>query len=79
MIAREEAKLILIDSVLEGMKREGKTLSDVCLISPKKGKDAWTYGEYIKAIKEDKCLEDSDENPIDSYLHYVEYKERLRK
>lgn len=58
------------------MKRENKSLDDVALLSPKKGKDSWTFRECIEAINHDKSLEDSDFNMIDSYLRYLDYKER---
>lgn len=73
MITREQAKEFALKSAKDLMKKEGKTLDDVCLLSPKKGKNNWTYREYIEAIEQDKCLEDSDNNPIDMTLNYEKY------
>lgn len=73
MITREQAKEFALKSTKDLMTKEGKTLDDMCLFSPKKGKNSWTYREYIEAIEQDKCLEDSDNNPIDMILNYEKY------
>lgn len=73
MITREQAKELALKSTKDLMTKEGKTLDDVCLLSPKIEKNSWTYREYIEAIEQDKCLEDSDNNPIDMILNYEKY------
>ena len=55
------------------MKKQNKTLDDDCLMSPKTGKNHWTYRECLEALEEDRCLEDSDNNQVDTLLNYERY------
>ena len=73
MITREQAKEIGLKDVKRLMEKDNKTLDDVCVMSPKIGKDSWTYREYIEALEQDKCLEDSNMNPIDMLLNYEKH------
>jgi len=77
-ITREEAQKQLLDQLAFQVATEGKSWDDVCVISPRKGKSSWTYREWYDAVKEDRNPvgfdEDEDQNPIDSYLRYLEYK-----
>ena len=73
MITREQAKEIGLKEIKRLMEKDNKSLDDVCLMSPKIGKDSWTYREYIEALEQDKCLEDSNINPIDTLLNYEKY------
>lgn len=79
MMTREQAKEFTLKSTKDLMAKEGKTLDDICIISPKMGKNSWTYREYIEAIEQDKCLEDSDNNPIDMTLDYEKYLNKIGK
>ena len=71
---RIEAKQVLLNS----MENDGHEWNDVVLASPKKGKCSWTKREVYDAIMEDRCVEGSDYNPIDSYLHYLKWKEEQK-
>jgi len=73
MITREQAKKIGLKDAKRLMEKDNKTLDDVCIMSPKIGKNSWTYREYIEALEQDKCLEDSNMNPIDTLLNYEKY------
>ena len=75
-MTRKEAKEILIKSFLEGMKEQGKTENDIALLAPNKGKNTWTYNELLVAVREDKPLENSNYNLIDSYLRYLDWKNK---
>lgn len=57
------------------MHKNNKQWDDVAVLSPKKGKDSWTYREVYMSIQQDKCLEDSDNNMIDSMIRYYKWKE----
>ena len=70
-MTREEAQTYLINWIDNEIKEKGENA--VALVSPKKGKDYWTYKEYKEAVINDTCLEDSNENPIDTVLNYDKY------
>lgn len=74
-MTREQAKEVALKSTKNDMERLGKTLDDVCIMSPRIGKDNWTFREVIDAIEKDANLEDcEDSNPIDSILRYDKYR-----
>ena len=73
MITREQAKEIGIKSLQNEMKRLNKSLDDVCLASPMKGKNSWTFRECMEALEQDKCLENSGMNQIDTLLNYEKH------
>lgn len=74
-MTREQAKEVALKSTKNDMERLGKTLDDVCIISPRIGKDNWTFREVIDAIEKDTDLEGcEDSNPIDMFLSYEEYR-----
>ena len=75
MKTRKEIQHELLESILKEMRENNKQWDDVAVISPKKGKDSWTYREVYMSIQEDKCLEDSDNNIIDSTIRYYKWKE----
>lgn len=75
MKTRKEIQHELLKSILKEMRENNKQWDDVAVISPKKGKDSWTYREVYMSIQEDKCLEDSDNNMIDSMIRYYKWKE----
>lgn len=71
MISREQAKQILLSS----LENDGHKWDDIVLSSPRKGKNSWTKREMYDAIMNDCSVEDMNYNPIDSYLHYLKWKE----
>ena len=74
MITREQAKQIVLISTKDDMKKNNKTLDDICMMSPKIGRDSWTYREYIEATENDTDLDDCEgSNPIDMMLNYEKY------
>ena len=73
MITREQAKQITLLSTKDLMKKDNKTLDDICIMSPCMGKDSWTYREFFEAVENDKCLDESNINPIDTMLNYEKY------
>jgi hypothetical protein len=74
-MTREEAKKILLESVEKEIRVHGEDA--VALMSPRVGKDHWTYKEYKEAVENDTDLaEMKDSNPIDTYLRYVAWKEK---
>ena len=77
-MTREEAKKILLESVEKQIREHGE--GAVALMSPRVGKDHWTYKEYKEAVENDTDLaEMKDSNPIDTYLRYVAWKENCEK
>ena len=71
-MTREEAKQIALKEVEKGIKENGEDA--IFMMSPKIGKDCWTWKEAKEAILEDKALEDSGGyNLIDSVLKYDVY------
>lgn len=75
MKTRKEIQHELLDSTLNDMRKNNKQWDDVAVFSPKKGKDSWTYREVYMSIQQDKCLEDSNNNMIDSMIRYYKWKE----
>lgn len=72
-MTREEAKQLALKEVEEGIRKNGENA--IFMMSPKIGKDSWTWKEAKESILEDKALEDSGNyNLIDSILKYDEYK-----
>lgn len=78
MITREQAQKELLEA-LENQVIGGKEWDEVAVISPKKGKSSWTFREMYDAIAKDEAPEEYGENPIDSLLHYYEWKEKQGK
>ena len=71
-MTREQAKNIILKTVKKEIKKDGEDA--IALMSPKTGKDHWTWKEYKEAVINDTNLEDSSMNPIDSMLKYEEYR-----
>lgn len=72
-MTREEAKQILLQQLEKDIKKHGE--DGIALMSPRIGKDHWTYKEYKEAVVNDTDLEDcEDSNPIDTLLRYEEYR-----
>ena len=74
-MTREEAKELCLKLLEEDMEKNNKSLDDVFLMSPRRGKDSWTYGEYKEAVINDKPLDglDTEKTPIDDMLNYQRY------
>lgn len=79
MKSRKEIQQELLVSIKNEMVRNRKNWDDVAVISPKKGKNSWTYREVYDSVENDKCLEDTDMNQIDSMIRYYEWKEKQKK
>ena len=72
-MTREQAKKILLISIEKEIKKHGENAP--ALMSPKIGKNLWTYKEYKEAVINDTDLEDcEDSNPIDSLINYENYR-----
>lgn len=72
-MTREEAKKILLMEADKEIKKHGEDATAV--MSPKIGKDHWTWKEYREAVVNDTNLEDcTDSNPIDMLIRYDEYR-----
>jgi len=66
-MTREEAKQILLQQFENDIKKHGE--DGIALMSPRVGKDHWTYKECKEAVVNDTDLEDcEDSNPIDALL-----------
>ena len=78
MIPRAKAQQELLDGLNDAIK-SGKKWEDVAVISPKKGKNSWTFREMYDAIAKDVKPEEYSTNPIDDLLHYYEWKEKQGK
>lgn len=65
-MTREEAKRIALDEIEKFEREIG--LDGEFMKAPKTGKCVWTVREYKEAIEQDKCLEGTDDNPIDDIL-----------
>ena len=76
MKTRKEIQYELLDSILNDMYKNNKKWDDIAVLSPKKGKNSWTYREVYISIQQDKCLEDRDNNMIDSMIYYYKWKEK---
>ena len=71
-MTREQAKKILLIEADKEIKKHGEGTPAV--MSPMPGKNSWTWKEYKEAVENDKPLENTDMNPIDSLLRYEEYR-----
>ena len=75
MKTRKEIQHELLDRILNDICKNNIKWDDIAILSPKKGKDSWTYREVYISIQQDKCLEDSNNNVIDSMIRYYKWKE----
>lgn len=79
MITREQARQRALDAINEITRKEGGQAKG--LMSPRKGKCAWTNLEIKQAIIEDRNLLDYDgteikgTNPVDDMFRYLQYAE----
>ena len=78
MIPRAKAQQELLEGI-DSQIKSGKKWDDIAVISPKKGKNSWTFAEMYDAIAKDEEPENYGGNPIDSLLHYYEWKEKQGK
>ena len=78
MKTRKEVQSELLKSIIRTIDSCEKRWGDIAVLSPKKGKNSWTYREMYNAIKEDKPLEGSELNEIDSMMRYYEWKEKKK-
>lgn len=68
--------------LLEGIDnaiKSGKNWEDIAVWSPKKGKNSWTFREMYDAISKDEEPEEYGANPIDTLIHFYEWKEKRDK
>lgn len=75
MKTRKEIQHELLDRILNDICKNNIKWDDIAILSPKKGKDSWTYREVYISIQQDKCLEDSNNNVINSMIRYYKWKE----
>ena len=73
-MTREEAKLRLLADINMEIAEHGE--DHVYMCAPQPGKNAWTCGEYKRAVENDEVFEGTGYNPIDDLL---ELNELLRK
>ena len=79
MITREQARQRALEAINEIIRKEGGQANG--LMSPRKGKCAWTNLEIKQAIVEDRNLIDYDGkeikgmNPVDDMFRYLQYEE----
>lgn len=77
-MTRKEAQDLCLKWLEENMEKNDRTLDDICLMSPRIGKDSWTYREYKEAVVNDKPLcgleDETSETPIDDILNFEKYK-----
>ena len=79
MISREKVQEEYL-RILENEINSGKKQwDDVAVFSPGKGKNSWTYREMYDAVAKDEEPENFGKNPIDSLIHYYEWKEKKPK
>lgn len=76
MKTRKEIQHELLDRILNDICKNNIKWDDIAILSPKKGKGSWTYREVYISIQQDKCLEDSNNNVIDSMIRYYKWKEK---
>ena len=72
MIPRAKAQQELLDGLNDAIK-SGKKWEDVAVISPKKGKNSWTFREMYDAIAKDVKPEEYSTNPIDDKIIIAVY------
>lgn len=79
-MTRKEAQEIGLKWIEDEMSRDAKELDDICLMSPRRGKDHWTYREFKKALLNDEPLDGMENEtkltPVDDIIRYYEYKKR---
>ena len=79
MVTREEARKRALDAINEIIRKEGGQSKG--LMSPRRGKCAWTNMEVKQAIVADRNLLDENGNeikgmnPVDDMLRYLQYVE----
>ena len=70
-MTREEAKKIALEEVMKEIEKSGEDA--LFCAAPQPGKNSWTLKEALEAINEDKELENSGMNLIDSVIELDEY------
>jgi hypothetical protein len=71
-MTREEVKKQLLNEIDKSAKKHGG-LDEIFCRAPQVGKSSWTWREYREAVEQDKPMENSNDNPIDVYIRYLEY------
>ena len=79
MKTREEIQKELLDGIENQIKSGEKNWGDTAVWSPKKGKNSWTFREMYDAISKDEEPEEYGANPIDTLIHFYEWKEKRDK
>lgn len=69
---REEIKHQLLNEIDKSAEKHGG-LDVIMCRAPQVGKCSWTWREYREAVEQDKPMENSNDNPIDVYIKYLEY------
>ena len=70
-MTRDEAKEFALKLIDEDIEKYGEDA--FFMRAPKTGKNSWTFKEAKESVIKDKCLEDSNTNPIDMILEFEEY------
>lgn len=70
-MTREEARQYALEQVNKEIEQHGE--DGIAMMSPCVGKCVWTWGEFKKAILNDECLENANDNPIDMILGLHKY------
>lgn len=76
-MTRKEIQQWLLDEFDILIKKHGADA--IYVACPKIGKNTWTYQELRDAIEEDEIPEDYERNPIDEFIHYIEYTKKRNK
>lgn len=76
-MTREEAKSLTLKWFEDDMRKNNRSMDDIFVMSPRRGKCSWTYAEYKDAVVNDKPLcgleGETTKTPIDDTLDFVKY------
>ena len=76
-MTRKEIQQWLLDEFDILIKKHGANA--IYVTCPKIGKNTWTYQEMRDAVEKDEILEGYGRNPIDEFIHFIEYTEKMKR
>ena len=76
-MTRKEIQQWLLDEFDILIKKYGA--DSIHVACPKIGKNTWTHQEMRDAIEKDEIPEGYEHNPIDEFIHFIEYTEKMNK
>ena len=76
-ISRKEIQKWMLDEYDILIKKHGADAIEVACPMP--GKNSWTYQEMRDAVEKDEVPENYGNNPIDEFIHFIEFTESVNE